>query len=85
MTSTFTERLYGKNWLAKRGPQTREQLIEGFRETFVADLATQAVDNLFKSEHLIADNDGMIHWAETYKGRPTNGDEEGSGTQARQD
>lgn len=66
-----TEQRYARIWLEKHGPQTRAQLNEGFGHTFVADLATRAVDNLFRSEHLIADEDGLIHWADTYEGRPS--------------
>lgn len=71
LTNTTAAR-YARVWLEKNGPQTRDQLIEGFSHTFVADLATKEVDALFKSEHLLADDDGLIHWAETYQGRLTN-------------
>lgn len=67
MASSLNEQRYAKNWIERFGPQTRNALINGFKETFAPDLAVQAVDNLFRDEYLLSDDDGMIHWAETYK------------------
>ena len=70
MASSLNEQRYAKNWIERFGPQTRVALITGFRETFAPDLAETAVNNLFRDEYLLADDDGMIHWAETYQ-RPS--------------
>jgi len=78
MASSLNEQRYARQWIEKHGPQTRSGLLTGFKETFADDLARNAIDNLFRDEYLIADDDGMIHWAETYKGRPTNAEANGN-------
>jgi hypothetical protein len=66
-TVDLNVRRYAENWIKKYGPQTRGGLLNGFKETFSPDLAEKAIDDLFRHEYLLSDNDGMIHWAETYE------------------
>lgn len=62
MAADLNARRYAKNWFEKYGPQTRGALIDGFKMTYAPDLAEKAVDDLFRGEWIMANDDGMINW-----------------------
>lgn len=62
MATDLNTRRYAKNWFEKHGPQTRGGLIDGFKMTFAPDLAEKAVNDLFREELIMANDDGMINW-----------------------
>lgn len=62
MATNFNTRSYAKNWFETHGPQTRGGLIDGFKAIFTSDLAEKAVDDLFREELIMANDDGVINW-----------------------